>query len=329
MRRRFSLTARSAILSAVLLLVAGAVGVGILAYRAASVEKPDLIAPVAAETANRAEALATALDAHLLYIGALLQSLADKGAAKAGGGNAMRLASKAFKKNKGLEQLAPYGPNGKTRWIMRPAGLGRIMLPKDRSFVAAHMAQPEQKLRLASPFKPSKRGQWWAPVTLYAEGKNKKQTAVIVAFVRSDTLQPFLSNPGGVAALFTDQGVLARAEPQENAPVGASFAEAPGFLLIDGQPETAGTYVGGGNVGPAMQNIVGFHKLSCCGAIVTAVAPAPPPVVPEIMPSGRWFALAAAGLMILLAIGIIGRKLLTRTPDPWRDFGQEEPQSVT
>jgi hypothetical protein len=56
MRRGFSLTARSAILRAVLLLVAGAVGLGILAYRAASVEKPDLIAPVAAETADRAEA---------------------------------------------------------------------------------------------------------------------------------------------------------------------------------------------------------------------------------------------------------------------------------
>jgi hypothetical protein len=255
--------------------------------------------------------------------------LADKGGAEAGGSNAMRLASKAFKKNKGLEQLAACGSNGKTPWIMRPAGLGRIMLPKDRSFVTAHLAQPDQKLRLASPIKHSKRGRWWAPVTLYFEGKTKTQTAIIVAFVRSDTLQPFLSDPGGVAALFTDQGVLAGEEPQENAPVGASFAEASGFLLNNGQPEKASTYVGGGNVGPVTQNIVGFHKLSCCGAIMTAVAPAPPHVVPEIMPGVRWFALAAAGLMILLAIDIIGRKLLMRAPDPWRDFGQKKPQSVT
>ncbi len=323
-----AIKARSAILSAIMLLIAGAIGVSILAYRAAQVEPPDPIPPVAEVATERANAAAAALNDHLLGIGALLQSLEKRGAVRAGGGDAMEAASKAFPRVRGLEQLAAYGPDGRTRWVMRPAKLGRIVLPKEKAFVTDHLARGNQRLRLAAPFRPYAKGDWWTPITLYSPGKTTARTAVIVAFVRSDTLAPMLKEAGDVAALFTDNGVLARAEPPENAPVGASFLDAPGFRMIEAQPKGAGSYVGRPETGPASANVVGFSKLDCCGAIVTAVAPAPLPTLPDIAPTGQWFALAAAGLMILLAIGIIGRRFVQGPADPWRDFGQDRPQSV-
>lgn len=324
MRRDISLAARGAVLFSGLLLIAGAIGVTVLAFRAANADRPDPNADIAVRTAERANAAASALDVELRGIGELLGSLADKGAARPGGGKAMQFASKAFDHTPGLEQLAAYGPDGKTRWVMRPAKYGRMLFPKNTDFVQAHMARPELELRLASPFQPTRRSRWWTPVSLFVNGKSKSNTAVIVAFMRSDSFLPALAHAGEVAALYTDSGVVAAASPEADAPVGVSFVRAAEYQPIGAGGLPGGAYLGEAEVGPSMPNMIGFRKLECCGAIVTSVAPAAMPAPPDVKPLGRWLALAAAGLMILMAIGLIVRKAFNGSPDPWRDFGDNQ-----
>lgn len=326
MRSKSPLPARHAFAFSGLLLVVGAFVVSMLVFRAASVAKPDPNAEIAALTSSRAAVAAINLNTELHTIGDLLERLAKSGGARVGGGKAMRLASKAFGQTKGLEQLAAYGPDGRTRWVMRPASRGRVLFPPKDDFIAAHLANTDRKLRLAAPFKPGSRSRYWTPVTHYVAGKSSRDTAVIVAFVRTDIFTKALEPAGDAAALFTDSGILAAAQPPEGAPMGASFDASPTFRTADSAIAGSGSFVGakGTDVGPTPRTVVVFQKLDCCGAVVTSVVQAAPPLPHDPRPIGRWLAIAAAGLMILLALTLIGRKLLKDdTPDPWLDFGRK------
>jgi len=327
MGRGLSLTAHGVFLFAGVLLICGAVVVSVLAFRAAHAERPDPNEAVAAETAERANAAAAALNDQLVQIGGVLDELARKGAAKVGGGEAMRDAYKVFDKTDGLEQLAAYRPDGRTIWVSRPADRGRIRFPANKHFIAEHLARADGRLRLAAPFKPSKRDGWWSPVTLLVGGGSRDSTAVIVAFVRTEVLQSRLVKAGDVAALFTDAGVLAAAEPQENAPIGASFASAPGFMEIVGK-EAQGAYLGEPGLGPSTPRMVGYSKLACCGGVVTTIAPLDPPPPTDHRPIGRWLALLAAGLMIFMGCAIVSRRIFVAPPDPWREFGVKTNQPL-
>lgn len=329
MRRQKSLAARNALFASSVTLIFGALVVSGLAYRAAQAERPDPNAAVAVATADKASAAATALNAHLVGVGDLLQSLAKRGGVRAGGGRAMRTASRAFRRIRGLEQLAAYGVDGKTRWVTRPAGRGRVHFPKETAFVSAHAENAAQPLRLGTPIAVGTRGGTWTPVTLIVEGKRRRDSGVIVAFIRSETLQPFLAEAGAVAALYTDSGVLAGAEPPQHAPLGASFASAPDYKIIEDGQLPKGAFFGAAGVGPSAANVVGFSKLDCCGAVVTSISPAieRPDIGP--VPESRWLTLAAAGLMILTALVTIARWAFQAAPDPWRDFGEGGLQTVS
>lgn len=331
MRLELPIAARHAFAFSGLLLVVGAIVVSMLVFRAASVAKPDPNAEIAALTTSRAAVAATNLNAELSAISDLLERLAKSGGARVGGGKAMRLASKAFGQTKGLEQLAAYGPDGRTRWVMRPASRGRVLFPPKDDFIAAHLANPDRTLRLAAPFKPGSRSRYWTPVTHYAAGKSSRDTAVIVAFIRTDIFTKALAPAGDAAALFTDLGVLAAAQPADGAPMGVSFNASPAFRTAESAIADSGAFVGekGAEIGPTPRVVVAFQKLDCCGAIVTSVANAAPPLPHDPKPVGRWLAIAAAGLMILLALALIGRKLLKDdAPDPWLDFGRKPTQPV-
>lgn len=321
MRRELSLSARSVFLFAGGLLIVGAIAVSALAFKAANVERPDPNAIVAEETARRADAAAAALSERVMAIGGLLEKLGGKGAARAGA-SAVRGAYKLFDRMPGLEQLAAYDLDGKTLWVSRPAERGRIRVPESKDFVIRHLSRPELKLRIASPFQPSKREGWWTPVTYYAQGKSAASSAVVVAFVRSEALQPLLASAGDVAALFTDSGELAAAEPAANAPLGASFVDAPGFRKIEDETAAAGAYIGEPEIGPSPPRVVGFSKLACCGAVVTTIAPIAPPAPMDPRPVGQWLALAAAGLMITMGFAIVTKRVFSAPPDPWQEFGE-------
>ena len=331
MRHDFSFAARRIFALSALLLVAGAIVVSLLVFRAANVLKPDPNAEIAALSSSRAAVAANNLNVELRAIGDLLEKLAQSGGAHVGGGKAMRLASKAFGQTKGLEQLAAYGPDGRTRWVMRPASRGRVLFPPKDDFIAAHLANTDRPLRLAAPFKPGSRSRYWTPVTRYVTGKSSRDTAVIVAFVRTEIFTKALEPAGEAAALFTDSGILAAAQPAEGAPMGASFNASPTFRTAESAIANAGAFVGekGSEIGPPPRTVVAFQKLDCCGAVVTSVAAAAAPLPLDPRPIGRWLATAAAGLMILLALTLIGRKLLNDdTPDPWLDFGRKPSQPV-
>lgn len=328
MRRDISLAARGVILFAGLVLIAGAIAVTVLAFRAANAERPDPNADLAVRASERADAAADILSKEIFKIGDLLGSLAAKGAAKPGGGEAMRTALKAFDRTPGLEQLAAYGFDGKTRWVMRPAKYGRMRFPKDNDFVRRHISRPDLALRLAAPFKPTKRSGWWMPVSSVVTGSGASNSAVIVAFMRADVFMPALAHAGETAALYTDRGVLAAASPEEGAPVGDSFADAEPYRPIGQDDLPGGAYLGEALVGPSTPSMVGFRKLDCCGAVVTSISPAAAPPPPDPKPLGRWLALSAAGLMIMIALGIIARKVLYTAPDPWRDFGDDRAQPL-
>lgn len=328
MRRDISLAARGAVLFSAMALIAGAIAVTVLAYRAAKAERPDPNADLAVRAAERAETAADLLTDDLMQIGDLLGGLAEKGAAKPGGGKAMNAALKAFGKTPGLEQLAAYGPDGKTRWVMRPAKYGRMRFPENNDFVRQHMARPDLDLRLAAPFRPTKRGSWWTPVSHYVQGDSKSNTAVIVAFMRTETFLPALAHAGESAALYTDKGVLAAATPPDGAPMGVSFVDTAQYRPIGEGEAKGGAFVGETGTGPSEPSIIGFSKLDCCGVSVASVSPAAAPPPPDSKPLGRWLALAAAGLMILIALGIIARKALGGSRDPWRDFGDDRAQPL-
>lgn len=322
MKRELSLSARSVFLFAGGLLIVGAVAVGGLAIKAAAnIERTDPNAAVAQETARRADMAATALSERMQVIGGLLEGLAQKGGGRSNAA-VMKSSSKLFDRTAGLEQLAAYSLDGKTLWVSRPAERGRIRVPESKDFVLRHLSRPELKLRIASPFQPTKRDGWWTPVTYYAQGKTAASSAVLVAFVRSEALQPMLASAGQVAALFTDSGELAAAEPAANAPLGASFVDAPGFRKIEDQTAAAGAYIGEPEIGPSPPRIVGYSKLACCGAVVTTIAPVAPPPPIDTRPVGQWLALAAAGLMIAMGFAIVSKRIFSATPDPWQEFGE-------
>ncbi len=318
-----TLTARNAFLIAGLLLLVCAGVISILTIRAVNAERSDSQAAMATMAAQRADAAAEALNAQLQRIGDLLASLAAKGGGKAGGGGALGLAAKAFNQIDGLEQLAAYGMEGRTRWVMRPADKGPILFPKGVHFLPTDTAGTEPRLRLGAPFQLVQESRRWTPVSLTVNGASKAGTALIVAFVRSDAFQTSLAAAGNDAAMFTDQGILAAAEPAANAPVGASFLDAPGFRLIGDGEARAGTYVGG--AGPDAASVVGFRKLECCGVIVTAVAMAAPAA--SALATGHWWALAVVGLIIALALVVTTLRAFEAAPDPWRDFGRNRAQS--
>ena len=327
MRYEFRSTTRQMLALSGLVLAAGAVAVSLLAFRAAKVEKVDPNSEIAALATSRASLAAADLETELLAIGGLLDSLAKSGGARSGNPKAMRFASRAFSRTKGLEQLAVYGPDGKTRWVMRPASRGRVLFPPKDDFIAAHLASADLPLRLAEPFQPSRRSRYWTPVSRYVQGKNRRDTALLVAFVRTEIFDKALATAGEATALYTDSGVLAAAMPREGAPVGASFEASPTFLQAGDAIAKSGAFLANAETGPPPHNVVAFKKLDCCGAMVTTVAEAAPPAPLDPKPIGRWLAIAAASLMILMALTLIARKLFKEEPaDPWQDFGRDRPQ---
>lgn len=327
MRLEYQSTTRQMLAISGLVLMAGAVAVSLLAFRAAKVEKVDPNSEIAALATNRAAQAATGLETELLAIGGLLDSLAKSGGARSGNARAMRFASRAFNRTKGLEQLAVYGPDGKTRWVMRPASRGRVLFPPKDDFIAAHLATADRPLRLAEPFQPSRGSRYWTPVTRYVSGKSSRDTALLVAFVRTEIFDEALAAAGDAGALYTDSGVLAAAQPSQGAPMGVSFLSSSTFLQAGDAIAKSGAFLAISEFGPPPQHVVAFQKLNCCGAMVTSVAHAAPPAPMDPKPVGRWLAIAAASLMILMALALIGRKLFREEPvDPWQDFGRERPQ---
>ena len=328
MRGRFSLMSRKSILAMAAVLAVGAIAVAVLAFQAANVEQPDRVAPIAAQATETATRAALAVEERLLDVGELLASLAAKGGASSKSRKAMNLAHRSFRKTDGLEQLAVYGPDGRTRWVMRPAGLGGMIFPKDAEFVAGHLLQPELQIRLGASFKADGPTAWWTPVTYYLKGDTPAASAVFVAFLRADKLQAILKQSAGDASLFTDGGVLAQAFPPAPDALGGSFGQTDSFKAIDAAPGANGSFVSATAAGPASPYIVGFSKLACCGAFVTSALPGPAPEPVDPIPLGRWLTLAAASLMIVLAMSLILRLMVRATPDPWRDFGKNRDQAA-
>lgn len=330
MWRTCARTTRATFLCAVLALVVSGMVASTSIIGAARATKPLPDAKAAVIATERATMAAAAIEARLDAVGDVLGALVEKGAARAGGGRAMKLAAKAFEKLDGLEQLAAYGPDGRVRWVMRPANLGRMRFPDSVAFVEAHLARPDLPLKLAAPVKPSARSGWWMPVSLVVRNKAGASAAVIVAFLKADSLLQELALAGDVVALFTDDGTLASALPAADAPVGVSFRHSPGMQLIEGMEHAGGAYASEATSGPNTPSIVGFRRLACCGAVVTAVRrydPAPPPLPMDVEPIGRWLALAAACLLAMMAgAAILRRSLHAASPDPWRDFGRDRVQ---
>ena len=317
------------IVAAAAILLAGAVGVGALAFRAIPQEVPDLRAPTAALAAARASAAAQAISQKVASVRLMLEALAEKGGARPGRRNATRFAIRAFKKIDGLEQLAAYSLNGKTRWAMRPASSGSMMFPNSKSFLVAHLDAPEIDARVGAPFQPRGSKVWWTPITHLIPNRKGEPYAILTAFMNQKTFAPLMHDAGESAALLTGIGKLITGAPIEAAPLGASFAEAPGFAVVRGQTEANGAYEGGGlkNAG-ARGQMIGYAKLACCDAIVTSAVKIPASPPPKGEPAVQWLTLSAAGLMILLALGLISRRMLSRPKDPWLDFGAET-QSVS
>lgn len=310
------------------LLVLGAVCVGALAFRALPGPKPDLREPAAALASARADGVAEAVTQRVSSIRLILETLADRGGVKSGRPRATRFAVSALQQVDGLEQLAAYGANGKTRWVMRPASRGSMKFPRSKAFLSAHLADADIGARIGAPFKPDGTKAWWIPISHVVLNKNGKAKAVLVAFMNQAIFSPLLQTAGGATALLTSSGVLVTGAPESAAPVGASFAEAPGFAAILGHPTANGVYEGQGlSLDDADAHMIGFAKLACCGAIITSSAAIPSPLplplaTRTVAPAVHWLTLSAAGLMIFLALGLIGRRMFHRAPDPWLDFGE-------
>ncbi len=316
-------------LAAAALLLAGAIGVGALAFRAIPEEQPDFRAPTAALAAARAAAAAQAVEHKVSSVRLMLEALAEKGGARPGKRRASKFAIRAFKKIDGLEQLAAHSVNGKTRWVMRPARRGSMMFPNSKDFLKAHLNSPEAGARIGAPFQPRGSKVWWTPITYLIENKKGKPYAILTAFMNQKTFAPLMAAAGDSSALLTGGGKLVTGAPLEAAPLGASFAESPGFAAIRGQLPANGAYEGGGyQDAETPGQMIGYAKLECCDAIITSAVAIPAAPPPKGEPAVQWLTLSAAGLMILLALLLISRRMLTRTPDPWLDFGAET-QSVT
>lgn len=272
----------------------------------------------AALAAERAEATAATLEARLVAIGGLLERLA------AGARPVPDLAVGGFRRFPGLEQLAAYSHDGSMYWALRAPARGRELAPAGPGPATAGAA--DGKLRLGAPSRPAGVDAYWLPLIYTSERES------IVAFLRADDLLPFMARPGDVAALFTGAGRLVDVSSDAGAPIGASFANAPGFRLVSEARADGGAYLGAPDGEDGGGSMVGYRRLACCDAILTVAmtatpralaavrrTPAPPP---GTWPIGRWFAAAAAGLMVLTAFATLWRRLLAAAPDPWRDFGR-------
>lgn len=86
------------VLAAAAILLAGAAGVGALAFRAIPQETPDLRAPTAALAAARASVALQAIKHTVSSVRLMLEALAEKENARPGRKNASRFAIRAFKK---------------------------------------------------------------------------------------------------------------------------------------------------------------------------------------------------------------------------------------
>ena len=260
----------------------------------------------------------------------MLEALAEKGGARPGRRNATRFAIRAFKKMDGLEQLAAYSLNGKTRWAMRPASSGSMMFPNSKSFLVAHLDAPETDARVGAPFQPRGSKVWWTPITHLIPQQEGR------AIRHPDSLH----EPKDVCTAYarcwrirciahwhrqTNYRCAYRSSPTWRVFCGSGRA----LPLSRGQTEANEAYEGGGleNAG-ARGQMIGYAKLACCDAIVTSAVKIPASPPPKGEPAVQWLTLSAAGLMILLALGLISRRMLSRPKDPWLDFGAET-QSVS
>lgn len=311
------------------LLVLGAICVGALAFRALPSPKPDLREPVAALAIARAAGAAESVSQRVSSVRLMLEALAEKGGAKPGRTRATRFAMNALKRVDGLEQLAAYGANGKTRWVMRPAKNGSMKFPRSKAFLTAHLERADLEARIGAPFKPRGVKGWWIPVSHIVRNKEDQVVAVLVAFMNQKMFPPLLQNTGDATALLTGSGALVTGTPESEAPIGASFSEAPGFAAILGNSLKNGVYEGQDiSLADGAVRMIGFAKLACCDAIVTTATDIPmpaPPAESAIAPAVHWLTLSAAGLMIFLALGLISHRMFYRQPDPWLDFG-DKPQ---
>ena len=219
--------------------------------------------------------------------------------------------------------------NGKPRWVMRPARSGSMMFPNSKGFLVRHLDKPEFVARVGAPFQPRGSKVWWTPLTFLVLNRKGEPHAILAAFMNQKSFVSLMRAAGESATFLSGHGKLITAAHIKAAPLGASFAEAPGFAAVRGQAAANGAYEGGGLENAATRcQMIGYAKLACCDAIVASAVtiPTPPPAKGE--PAVKWLTIYAAVLMILLALVLISRRMLSRPKDPWLDFGAES-QSVS
>lgn len=300
-----------------------ALAFGALPYSAAAQSAVDLNDEAEA-SARQALAIAEPLDQRLMNIGRTMDDLAAKGGARAGGGDALAEAAKAFGRIPELRQISAFGTDGKTFWATRPANRGRVLFP-DVGDIAAADFDPGV-MRIFPPVEADSHGVAWRPVAKAVTDVGSGGTAVIVAFMKDEDLAAGIDDAEAMAALFDMGGMLVGASGAGRAQVGQSFADAPGFLHIAGTAADAGAYLGAAGEDGTESVMVGFRRLACCDAFLTVASTAAldlPPASPSAPSPGRWLALAALGLATLTALGILGRRVFADAPDPWRDFGDK------
>lgn len=132
--------------------------------------------------------------------------------------------------------------NGKPRWVMRPARSGSMMFPNSKGFLVRHLDKPEFVARVGAPFQPRGSKVWWTPLTFLVLNRKGEPHAILAAFMNQKSFVFLMRAAGESATFLSGHGKLITAAHIKAAPLGASFAEAPGFAAVRGQVAANGAY---------------------------------------------------------------------------------------